>query len=1300
MKLKKGLIISLLLLVSFLPAAAWALDVSPGTGVSGEPGESITVPVMIDDLGAGLEVDAIGLTLNFDPNVLQYVSVDKSGTLLEPFMFLDGNENTAGALKISGALFGSTVNIASSGVLFNVNFSVLPTAIANSTLSITEIVDDIADATTTDTIFTIGGISIEVVLTADPTGSIVAGDAVDLTAVVQVNGTGMDLTSVDDITFATSGSGSFGEKTLAGGAVTVTYTTAQLVESATIIATEQVTVGGNDDSLVITSVAGTATNLSPVSGSGQAGTVGTDLAEDFVAELTDQYGNPVVGEAIAFVVSSGGDASLSQTSVNTGADGRATTRLTLATLVGTNEVTASYASLDPVVFTATGNAGPLAGLAIFPSGAVSLTADETQTFTAAGRDAYGNAVDAIATITWSGGQGIGTIDPSTGEFDATTVGTGTVVATSSIGGVSGESGTITVTHGAAAGLVLASDRDSVASEGNSSANLEATLLDIDSNVISTDNTTQVTFTVAGDGVANAAWTDETVTVVNGVATIAFTTVGVAPEGGTSVSISVSAGAFNAGPVNLNIVNFSLQPPAAGILLGDTLALEVSGATGTVSWSVTSPDVGALGSFSGDFGGTTRAVFTANAVGSTMIIVSDPAVAGIEFGPFEVVDEVELSAEGDSSELGDDGTLELSVAGGNGEYTWTVAGPLAVPGAEGVASYTFVAPDEGAFAGEYTVTVNDGYGFTDSFVIYVPLNFEQSHYSVLEGQAVDPALFTLKGFAADLTADGIDVVLLDGEGNGVTDEEGNPLIFDNPGAPTDYGVLNPDVADSLALFDYTGQVVDDDEMRIFMVQFGVEGLEPVTSDPITIIPVVEHTVSVFNETGAAVEDGVMVLVLADGLEIASGETVDGAVTFLLPMYGCYEYRTVPDETYFAAIESSCAQSVEIVLLDKATASTFTILSVTDTDSGASLLGDSGLSVYALLPPDYDVQYEMQDVGPESYQIQVPDATGYTVIAEMEGYLAQVLTDQTPPGELTFSLEEITGTIITSVTAKAQADMVVVAVTAYPEFSDAGQLTIEQLAGEGSLSPAALDDGSIVFAYSPAGDFTIAITPAGGDTFNFSYAAGEDKIQSAVDVTGGEIYFDADAWVVVPEGGVNEPVVVTIQEVEMDSSDPGADAAGGSGGVIYEIDVAPFDGSGSDIVNRLIITLPIDLSVVKPGALQSGEMKIYFCEDKIFFGDGNYTDAVPVENIIAVDYLGDGKTGSVTFWVDHLTVFGVGSASALSTSGDGSGTTTTSSGGSSTCFIGAAGGPSGTFLWWLLTGAIVLGTCLLSSAAKKR
>jgi len=65
------------------------------------------------------------------------------------------------------------------------------------------------------------------------------------------------------------------------------------------------------------------------------------------------------------------------------------------------------------------------------------------------------------------------------------------------------------------------------------------------------------------------------------------------------------------------------------------------------------------------------------------------------------------------------STEFKVEGGDEDYTWSVIGPEAVAGGIG-SSFKFKAPSTGNFAGEYTITVTDGKGFTDEFVVYVPI----------------------------------------------------------------------------------------------------------------------------------------------------------------------------------------------------------------------------------------------------------------------------------------------------------------------------------------------------------------------------------------------------------------------------------------------------------------------------------------------------------------------------------------------------------------------------------------------------
>lgn len=93
--------------------------------------------------------------------------------------------------------------------------------------------------------------------------------------------------------------------------------------------------------------------LKGVSGSGQAGVVGTLLPEPFVVRVEDQTGAPVEGFVVTWEVTVGNGAVTEEESP-TDPQGLASTSLQLGTVPGINRVRASIGSPSPVVFTATG----------------------------------------------------------------------------------------------------------------------------------------------------------------------------------------------------------------------------------------------------------------------------------------------------------------------------------------------------------------------------------------------------------------------------------------------------------------------------------------------------------------------------------------------------------------------------------------------------------------------------------------------------------------------------------------------------------------------------------------------------------------------------------------------------------------------------------------------------------------------------------------------------------------------------------------------------------------------------------
>ena len=101
-----------------------------------------------------------------------------------------------------------------------------------------------------------------------------------------------------------------------------------------------------------TAVEQTPHSLTKVSGDGQGGRAGEPLAKPFIVSVLDQDRAAFAGAVVTFSVTAGGG-TLSATTATTDANGRAATRLTLGSDLGTNTVTATVSGLAAVTFTAT-----------------------------------------------------------------------------------------------------------------------------------------------------------------------------------------------------------------------------------------------------------------------------------------------------------------------------------------------------------------------------------------------------------------------------------------------------------------------------------------------------------------------------------------------------------------------------------------------------------------------------------------------------------------------------------------------------------------------------------------------------------------------------------------------------------------------------------------------------------------------------------------------------------------------------------------------------------------------------------
>lgn len=154
--------------------------------------------------------------------------------------------------------------------------------------------------------------------------------------------------------------------------------------------------------------------------------------------------------------------------------------------------------------------------------------------------------------------------------------------------------------------------------------------------------------------------------------------------------------------------------------------------------------------------------------------------------------------------------------------------------------------------------------------------------------------------------------------------------------------------------------------------------------------------------------------------------------------------------------------------------------------------------------------------------------------------------------------------------------------------------------------------------------------------------------------------------VPAGGVAVNAYLTITQTPKTSTTPVFTT--GSPTYVYEVKVTTDQAGTTPVaagdIKRIEITLPIDLSKIKPGEIENGTYKIYKA-DTLANLEAGAAYAVPAANILMTDYVGDGKIGSVTFWIDRLSFFGIGGSS-----GGGGGGSTTSSESSKACFIATA------------------------------
>ena len=164
----------------------------------------------------------------------------------------------------------------------------------------------------------------------------------------------------------------------------------------------------------------TQTKLVRISGDEQEGLPGEPLANPFVVKVLDEDGDPFEGATVKFVVLIGGGA-LSAVLVQTGADGRAESTLTLGETLGSNKVQVNVEGISQVVvFSAEGILPPTPSILSIVSGDnQSGVTGETlaNPFVLEVRDENGNPLEGV-TVTFAVSAGGGSLSDTSVDTDA------------------------------------------------------------------------------------------------------------------------------------------------------------------------------------------------------------------------------------------------------------------------------------------------------------------------------------------------------------------------------------------------------------------------------------------------------------------------------------------------------------------------------------------------------------------------------------------------------------------------------------------------------------------------------------------------------------------------------------------------------------------------------------------------------------------------------------------------------------------------------------------------------------------
>ena len=460
-----------------------------------------------------------------------------------------------------------------------------------------------------------------------------------------------------------------------------------------------------------------------------------------------------------------------------------------------------------------------------------------------------------------------------------------------------------------------------------------------------------------------------------------------------------------------------------------------------------------------------------------------------------------------------------------------------------------------------------------------------------------------------------------------------------------------------------------------------GLDTAYSDIIRIVREASYTVTVLDTSGNPIKGTVHTISVKLNLDASSNINDSGQAEFSLTDTGGTNTFTVVDidasPTYIGKMVTSASKTVTITLANQAA-----MIQGKVYDTSGNVVG--GVDLAAFQPDNPSITYEAASESKTgAYAIYFPSgvpATNWTIATSKDDYINSYITGvaiNAANADFTgaSALQKQTVTSITSTIAGTV--NTTVSIQATPSFNgSANEIAVTKLPGKGSgtiTAPKYSTDGwtggTWTVVYNALDDFSIQImadtVKAVRDVSSGYYATTVYSYQSAspskgsasvnVSIGGAQTSLKSSgqtADIIVAAGGVTASGIITITQIQKATTT----AVSTNGSPLYLYDIKVVDTSGNafsaDKIKKIIIKLPIDLSVVNPGDFEAGIFVIYHASSRSALEAGNCA-AIPVSQIMIADYVGNGKVGSVTFWTSSLSVFGIGGSGGIASMGGGGG-----------------------------------------------